>query len=200
MKHRKRLFISKKTAARERDKMIKLALENECDTLVFSLDDPYFKNPNRKLKYINLIKRYSLDIEAGGRDLSVLLPRNLFNSDRELFRMEYGNRKKDHHFCPTNPKTTAIIAQRSYNLFGAILHMVSEPRIFHILPDKDFENTWCACPACRAFSPVEQYLIAANTAADALAKLDSKAKLMYLKFDAGSEVKGISPRENMKVC
>jgi len=200
MKHRKRLFVSKKTSVKERDKTIRLALENECNTLVFSLDDPYFKNPNRKLKYINLIKRYSLDIEAGGSDLSLLLPKNHFRLDHELFRMEYGKRKKDHHFCATNPKTTAIIAQRAYNLFGAILHIVSEPRIFHILPDKGFENAWCACPACRAFSPAEQYLIAANTAADALAKLNSKAQLMYLSFNANSEAKGILPRANMKAC
>ena len=200
MKHRKRLFISKKMGAGERNKTIRLALENECNTLVFSLDDPFFKNPDRKLKYINLIKRYSLEIEAGGSDLSLLLPKRLFRSNRELFRMEHGKRKNDHHFCPTNPKTTAIISQRAYNLFGAILHIVSKPRIFHILPDKDFEKIWCACPACRAFSPKEQYLIAANTAANALAKLDAKAQLTYLGFDANSEAKGILPRANMKAC
>lgn len=193
---RKRLFIDKKTGAKERLKVIKWAAENKYDTLVFSLGDRFFKSKNRNQKYIKLAKRYAFIIEAGECDLSLLLPRRLFLLHRDLFRMEQGRRKSNHHFCPTNPKTTAIIAERAHYLFVRAAHEVTVPRIFHLLPDKGYENTWCACPACRAFSPAEQNLIVVNTAADALAKLDSDAQLAFFDFGDEDETEGIVPRKN----
>jgi len=193
---RKRLFISKKTGAKEREKMIKLALENECNTLVFSLDDPFFLSKNRKHKYINLAKIYPINIEAGGHNMSLLLPRSKFLFNRDLFRMEQGRRKAAYHFCPTNPKTTEIIANKAYQLFSNSVHYVTLPRIIHLLPDKNHENTWCQCPACRAFRPAEQYIIAVNIAADALAKFDPDAKLAYIDFDTEPEAARVKPRAN----
>jgi hypothetical protein len=175
---RKRLFIDKKTGTKERLDIVKFAAENMCDTLVFSLDDRFFKNRNRNSKYIKFAKQHSFFIEAGGRDFSLLLPRRLFLFHSDLFRMEQGKRKQDHHFCPTNPKTTVIVAKRAYALFTRAMCEVTPPRIFHLLPDKGHENTWCACPACRAFSPAEQNIFAVNIAADALAKLDPDAVIL----------------------
>jgi hypothetical protein len=194
---RKRLFIDRKTSAKERYEIINLAVENECDTLVFSLDDKFFKSKNRNLKYIKLIKQYNLFIEAGGRDLSFLLPGRMFFFHRELFRMEQGKRKKKYHFCPTNPKTRYIIVKRAKYLFARSMQSVTVPRIFHLLPDEGHENTWCACPACRAFSPDEQYIIAVNSAADALAGLDPDARLSFFDYGTVRETERILPRENM---
>jgi len=191
---RKRLFVEKKAGAKEREKIVKWAVENKYNTLVFSFGDKFFKS-NINEKYIKLIKQYSFNIEAGGRELSLLLPRRMFLFNRDLFRMEQGKRKADHHLCPTNPKTTAVILERAKGLFAHALQKVTSPRIFHILPDDVHENAWCACPACRAFSPAEQNIIAVNSAADVLAKLDPKALLSY--YDFGTEAEGISPRKNM---
>jgi hypothetical protein len=174
-----------------------MAVENECNILVFSLDDIFFKS--KKLKYTKLIKHYALNVEAGGRDLPLLLPRRLFFFNRSLFRMEQGKRKKDHHFCPTNPKTTAIIAERAYNLFSRAINTVTVPRVFHLLPEEGYESTWCQCPACRAFRPAEQYLIAVNVTADVLAKFDPEAKLMYVDFDTEPEAARIKPRGNLLI-
>jgi len=187
---RKRLFISRKSTEKERENIIKLAVENGCDTLVFSLNDKIFKN--NKSKYVKLIKHYSLNIEAGSYDFSLLLPRLLFFIDRNLFRMTQGKRKMAHHFCPTNPKTIAIISANAQKLFSRTMGKVTLPRIFHLLQDEGYENTWCSCPACRAFRPAEQYLIAVNTAADELAKLDPDARL-----GCNAEPEAISPRDNV---
>jgi hypothetical protein len=192
---RKRLFISKKTGAKEREKLIRLAVENECNTLVFPLDDIVFRN-NVKLKYMKLVKHYSINVEAGGCDFSLFLPRKLFFFNRSLFRMERGKRKISHHFCTTNPKVIEIIAENAHSLFTRAMQVVTTPRIFHLQPDKGHQNTWCACPACRAFRPAEQYLIAINTAADALAKLDPKALVAYINFDTEPESEGIPARKN----
>ncbi|MDR1575636.1 MAG: hypothetical protein LBS37_06485, partial [Treponema sp.] len=53
--------------------------------------------------------------------------------------------------------------------------------VFHLWPDQGHEKTWCACPDCRAFSPLEQNRIAVNSAADVLADLDPRARLSYLE-------------------
>ena len=191
----KRLFISKKTSVREREKTIRLAVENGCNTLVFSMDDKFFKNGNSK--YIELIKNYSLNVEAGGRDLSLFLPKRLFLFKKDLFRMAQGRRKPDHHFCPTNPKTIAVICENSNKIFERIIKKTTVPRFIHLLPDEGHENTWCACPACRAFRPAEQYLLAVNTVADILAKFDPQARLVYIDFDtAPNDAPRLAMRKN----
>jgi len=192
--NRKRLFISKKTGTSERLKLIKLALENECNTLVFSLDDVFFKNKNQK--FVKLIKSYPVNIEAGGHNLALLMPRNLFLFNRDLFRMEQGKRKQKHHFCPTNPKTIEIITNRAQNIFNHVIQGVTAPRIIHLLPEKGYESIWCQCPACRAFRPAEQYLIVVNAVADVLSRFDPNARIMYIDFDTEPEAARIKPRKN----
>jgi len=197
---RKRLFIKRKTNNIERTEIVKWAAGNGYDTLVFSLSDKFFNS--KRGKYIKLIKKYALNIEAGGNDLSLLLPKRLFFFQRGLFRMEQGRRKPSPHFCPTNPKTTSIISENAYTLFIRSMKAVTVPRVFHLLPDKGKENIWCACPACRAFSPYEQYIIAVNPAADALVKIDLDARLAFYNFEEGpyalpSHDEGIRPRSNM---
>jgi len=193
---RKRLFINKKTGAKERLNIVKLAVENGCDALVFSLDDRLFKSGSMKQKYIKLAKQYSLSIEAGGRDFSLLLPRRLFMFHSDLFRMVKGKRKADHHFCPTNPRTTALVKERARVLFNRAMSKMTVPRVFHLLPDKENENSWCACPACRAFTPAEQNIIAVNTAADALLNLDPDALIIYHDYGIEPEAEGIAARKN----
>jgi hypothetical protein len=193
---RKRLFIDKKTGAKERLNIVKFAVENGCSALVFSLDDRYFKSRNRNRKYIKLAKQHSLSIEAGGCNFSLLLPPRLFLFNRDLFRMVEGKRKADHHFCPTNPRTTAIVAENARALFTRAMREMTVPRVFHLLPEKGYENSWCACPACRAFSPAEQNLIVVNTAAGALEKLDPDALILYHDFGTEPEAEGIAPRKN----
>jgi len=193
MAERKRLFVEKKAGKNDRIETIKWAAQNNYNTLVFSLAEC---SEGLHREYVKLIKKYELVIEAGGRELSILLPRSLFMFHKELFRMEQGKRKKKHHFCPTNPKTTAVIAENAQKIFERSMQIVTPRRVFHLWPEEGQENTWCACPACRAFSPAEQYIIAVNTAADVLEKLDPNARLSFI--DYGEDGKsGIAPRKNM---
>jgi hypothetical protein len=194
MAERRRLFLDAKSGRKDKIEIIKWAAQNNYDTLVFPLTE-CFSGLHRE--YVKLIKRYELTIEAGGRELSTLLPRNLFTFHRDLFRMEQGRRKKKYHFCPTNPKTTALITESAQKLFTRSLQTVTPKRIFHLLPDEGHDNTWCACPACRAFSPAEQNIIAVNSAADVLAKLDPDARISFLDLNNEPEKAGITPRKNM---
>ena len=193
---RKRLFLNRKTNSRQKIEIIKWAATNNYDAIVFSLGEKFSENN----EYIKLAKKYELIIEAGGHDLSILVPRKLFFFHREMFRMDHGRRKAFPHFCPTNPETTACITEQAKGLLELALPQVTSPRIFHLLPDEGKETVWCACPACRAFNPDEQYLIAVNSVADVLARLDPKARLSFLDFgmepEARLEHAGITPRKN----
>jgi hypothetical protein len=197
MKQRKRLFISAKMSAWERAKKIRWAVENEFNTLVLPLNDKFFRGGSGK--YIKLAKHYAFYIEAGGEDLSVLLPRRLFLFNSSLFRMEQGQRKRSNHFFLFIPQTIALIAKQARKLFSRAMQRMTPDRIFHLMPDEGHQTTWCQCPPCRAFRPAEQYLIAVNTAADVLAKLDPQAKISYIDFDTEPEAARVSPRANTVV-
>jgi len=203
---RRRLFIDEKTGANEREKLVRWAARNKYDALVFSLREKSFwarAKAGAKVQRGSRVygaDRYALALEAGGRELSLLLPRRLFLFHRNLFRMESGKRKVNCHFCTTNPETISRIKKQAGKLFNRALPGMTAPRVFHLLPDQGHENTWCACPACRAFSPVEQYIIAANSAADALASIDLRALLSFFDFGiaAGDPAGGgIAVRNNM---
>jgi hypothetical protein len=150
------------------------AARNGFDALVFPLREfPLPSKPgNRTL--CALASLYAMGIEAGGGELSSLVPRRLFFLNRELFRMEEGRRKKDGLFCVTNPKTIAVIQKNALRLFAN-----SDASVFHLWPDPKSDTLWCSCPNCRAFSPEEQNRIAVNAAADTLLKIKPQARLSY---------------------
>lgn len=193
VRDRVRIFIKPKTGKKEKIEIVKWAAQNSYNTVVFSLNEKF----NENSECIKIAKRYGLYIEAGGRDLSLLIPGRLFILQSSLFRMEQGKRKKDRHFCPTNPKTISVISKQAQKLFLRWMQLVSVPRVFHLLPDEGGENSWCACPACRAFNPYEQNVIAVNCAADTLLKLDPAALLSFLNTGAAPEAEGVAPRKSM---
>ena len=111
-------------------------------------------------------------LEAGGRELSSLVPRRHFLFHRDYFRMDEGIRKKDSHFCATNPAAISIIGKEGEKLFRA----ADEINVFHLWPQ---ETAWCSCPSCRAFTRDEQYRIGINAAADVLAKVNPGAIIVF---------------------
>ena len=188
---RRRLVVDEKTKAKERELLIPWAARNKYDALVFSLNEKSFWNKARRGRGIcKKIERYALILEAGGRDLSLLLPRRLFPFHQNMFRMDSGRRVRQHHFCSTNPKTITRIMEQAAKLFSRAMPGMAGPagdspqsptRVFHLWPDQGHERSWCACPACRAFSPAEQNCISINAAADVLESLDPQARLSYLE-------------------
>ena len=165
------------------------------DALVFPLAAYASESARRKLEQLRKIAgEYGIALEAGGRELSSLVPRRYFLFHRDFFRMDDGKRKIDHHFCPTNPGVTRLIAKESDRLF----RFAPDAAVIHLWPDKGAETAWCSCPTCRAFSSQEQYHIAINAAADALAALnggaDRGAFISY--FEKPGEGGKIKPRNN----
>jgi hypothetical protein len=169
----KRLMISENSQALQTQEklsaLMSWAMRNGFDSLIFPFCCPEGVAEEAKL--------YALDSEAGGWTMSDLIPRKLFSFHKELFRMEGGKRQQKVHFCPTNPDTISIIRSHGKELFRA----ASGIRVFHLWPEHGEENTWCACPSCRAFTHLEQYLISVNAASDALVELYKDGFISFLE-------------------
>jgi len=168
---------------------------NRYDAIVFPLAAFASESSGRRIKQlVQITGEYGIALEAGGRELSSLVPRWYFLFHRDFFRMEDGKRKKDHHFCPTNPDVTRLIAKEGERLF----RFVPDVAVINLWPDKGAESAWCSCPSCRAFSSLEQNRIAINAAADALAALNKGADrgTLISYFEKPGEGGKIKPRKN----
>ncbi|MDR0718188.1 MAG: DUF4838 domain-containing protein [Treponema sp.] len=183
----KRFVVDAKTPylrrAKKPDALIAWAARNKYDALVFPLESP--------IQAGKTAGDYALELEAGGWQLSRLLPRKLFLFHREFFRMEGGKRRKDINFCPTNPETIRIIKEEGAKFFRSAPGV----KIFHLWPDRGEEKNWCTCPTCRAFTPAEQNRIAINAVADALAEINKTAFISF--YEEKGEAADIPLRKNV---
>ena len=168
------------------------AARQRYDALIFPLTAFVSGNNGRKLQDLKQAAgEYGITLEAGGWDLSTLVPRKYFFFHRDFFRMEGGRRRKDHHFCPTSPGTIHLMGREGGRLFQAAEGI----QVFHLWPDKGAETAWCSCPTCRAFSPSEQNRIGVNAAADVLAAHDPGASITY--YEKAGEGGNIPLRKNL---
>jgi hypothetical protein len=183
----KRLIVSKQRLALDPEALARWAARNQADALVLPLRG---RRPFQESLRAGAAQ-YALGIEAGGWDLSCLLPRRYFFRSPGLFRMEGGRRTLKYNFCATNPETIKIVQKEAEQLFRR--HPGTE--VFHLWPDQGQEQRWCACPSCRAFSPAEQNRIAANAAADVLARVAPRARLSF--YENNPEGLTLGVRKNM---
>ena len=181
-----------KTILKNSDAFAAWAARKRYDALVFPLEAFSSGTTSGKLQQLKQIaEEYDISLEAGGRDLSSMVPVNNFLLHRDFFRMVEGRRVKAHHFCPTNPGSIGIINKEAKKLFQAAEGI----RVFHLWPDKGAENIWCSCPTCRAFTPAEQNRIAVNAATDVLSQLNPGAYVTY--FEKADEEGNIPMRRNL---
>ncbi|MCX7655371.1 MAG: DUF4838 domain-containing protein [Treponemataceae bacterium] len=156
---------------------------------LFSLETVEEQFSGRRKKLLEAASFYGITIEEGGYCLSRLVPRRLFRTNKELFRMESGKRVRERNFCPTNPETLAILARQGRRFF----QLRPEIRVFHLWPDQGEGHQWCACPTCRAFSPLEQELIAINSLAAVLQEILPGAFLSYLHPEGEETTLSVRP-------
>jgi hypothetical protein len=192
-----RLIVGKKENPKNREALARWAARNKIDSLVFSLQDRRLKQRGPRQGVPEALEHYALIPEAGGRELSLLVPRHLFLFHRDLFRMESGRRVRDFNFCPTNPETISLLKKTGAAIFGPLLRRRPEIRTIHLWPGQGGESRWCSCPACRAFSAADQYRIAVNAAADLLAEPEITISLYETPDGGDEEQNSIPPRPNV---
>jgi hypothetical protein len=175
---------------KNREALVQWAARNKFDALCVPLGAFLSNRFRRGWEGLQkLADEYALALEAGGWELSLLVPRRLFFFHREIFRMEGGRRKWQYNFCPTNPDTIGVIKSEGEKYFRAAEGI----SVFHLWPDKGRE--WCSCPTCRAFTPAEQNRIAVNAAAGVLASIKPDAFISY--YENSGEGSKIPMRPNL---
>lgn len=122
-------------------------------------------------KYLSLAESLGFRCETGGHGLSELVPRKLFSSNPELFRMSqpedfFGKRQPDYNACLTHPETAKIIRES----YRKKIRRFPEIYAFHAWPEDLPGGGWCYCSRCRALSPSDQALLATRYLCEAVEK------------------------------
>ena len=134
----------------------------------------------RRLDIAALAAKLGLEIELGGHLLSQMLPRRLFRSRPELFRMAEGRRRPDGNLCPSSGAALELISQSLADF--ALDH--PEAAVFHVWPEDLPGGGWCSCPECAAagLGPAAGALATAIAMAGALATVRPEARLSFLAY------------------
>lgn len=141
--------------------------------LVTSLEDRAFR------ELLDYAAARGLEIEYEMHAASYLLPRDLFESHPEYFRMdEDGARVRDTNFCVTNAEALEIYAANAAALAGKLYR--SRPYYYFWLDDARGKS--CRCPSCRRYSVAEQQLLVLNRVLRELKKTNPDAKLAHIAY------------------
>lgn len=144
---------------------------------------------------IDRAKERGLAVEYEFHAAGYLLPRELFSSHPEYFRVNaQGERTADWNFCVSNEEALSIFAKRGAEL--ALSLYGSEPNFYFWMDDR--KDTHCMCDKCRSLSPSDQQLIAVNAMAREIKKYIPNAKVAYLAYmDSVVLPKCVTPEENV---
>lgn len=132
---------------------------------------------------LTLARTLGIRLEVGGHGMSELLPRDLFKTKPDLFRMSpskdsEGRRTSDANFCPTNPETASIVKKNYRTKLRALVGVYA----LHAWPDDLSGGGWCECPRCRAYTPSDQAMLAMRMLAEAVAEEHSAARVPVLAY------------------
>jgi len=123
-------------------------------------------------------KRYGIEVEHELHAIKTLLPRNLFQQDSTMFRVnEKGQRTADFNCCPSSSKALDTIA--AHALFYAKNMRATNHRYYFWMDDG---APVCHCKQCSAYSASEQALIIENRILRELRTFDKKAMLAHLAY------------------
>jgi len=125
-----------------------------------------------------LLRERDMVVELGGHGLPALLPRHLFKTMPDAFRMEDGHRTPRHNFCPSSPAAKQEVQRNARQYF------LDHPGydVYHVWADDIPGGGWCSCPACQGLSPSDQLLRATNWVAEALAQVEPAAQLSFIAY------------------
>ena len=123
-------------------------------------------------------RRLGLEVEYELHAMSDLLPRRLFEKERNFFRMdEKGDRVPDYNLCVHSARALEIVAENAV-LFARTLRPTTGRYFFW----GDDGRPWCHCSKCRDLSDSEQALVMENAVLKALCRHDERATLAHLAY------------------
>ena len=117
----------------------------------------------------DLASSEGLSIEYELHAASYLLPRELFQSHPEYFRVDAnGERTTNSNFCVSNSEALNFVSKRAAELADT-LYASSDKFYFWLDDGKDLH---CHCDKCRELSPSDQQLIALNSMLEAIKEIN----------------------------
>lgn len=161
-------------------------------TLVGMLNE--IEKPEFKEKIDTLIDR-GIEIGYEFHAASYLLPRELFDTHPEYFRMdEKGERTTWGNFCFSNQEALDIMAENAVKL---IEKLYRSPDEYYIWLD-DAKNLFCHCENCKKLSFADHQLNFCNHLVRTIRKVKPHAKICYIAyFEAVDIPKVYTPEEGV---
>ena len=136
--------------------------------------------PTKKYReLIDYAHKQGIEIEYSIHALSYLLPRSLFESHPDYFRVnETGERTNDCNFCVSNEEALTYICNRANSL---IEQLYGSNHNYYLWLD-DLNGGQCFCEKCKKLSPSDQNLLVMNALIKSIRKKVPNAKLAYLGY------------------
>jgi hypothetical protein len=129
-------------------------------------------------RFLEKCHTLGLEVEYELHAMRELLPRNRFQQERELFRMDAkGERTPDANCCPSNPHTLEAIAEAAVDIAKTL-----RPTTGRYFYWGDDVRPWCQCPKCRELSDSDQALLVENAMCQALRRGEPKAQVAHLAY------------------
>lgn len=128
---------------------------------------------------IDYAKSKGLEVEYEFHAMSYLLPRALFDTHPEYFRVnKNGERTKEYNFCVSNSEAMGLVAKNAADL-AVSLYKSSHDFYFWLDDGWDLK---CHCPLCRHLSASDQQIIVLNNMLREIKKQIPDARMAYLAY------------------
>ena len=123
-------------------------------------------------------KELGIAVEYELHAMGDLLPRELFQKDPALFRMDdKGQRTADTNCCPHSPAALDLIAEKAA---GYARRLPPTTHRYFFWPDDG--GQWCRCPKCTDLAASDQALLVENHILRALRRHDARATLSHISY------------------
>lgn len=120
-----------------------------------------------------------LAVEYEFHAFGYLLPRELFSTHPEYFRMDKnGERTPKMNFCPSNADALNLVSERAAELVSELYGSSNN----YFLWSDDARGGVCCCPLCKNLSPADQQMIVLNAIIKRIKKDNPEARLAYLAY------------------
>ena len=134
-----------------------------------------YLNSEKGQVFLEDCNRLGIDIEHSLHSYSTLLPRQLFSTDPDLFRMNKdGERTPDANFCVSSKQALEIVTENAVKY----AHLLEPTTGRHLYISDDAKHL-CSCPKCKGFSASDQTLIVQNGILNALRYENPEATISH---------------------
>ncbi|MDP7132357.1 MAG: DUF4838 domain-containing protein [Planctomycetota bacterium] len=129
-------------------------------------------------QFLEQCSELGLHVEHELHAMSELLPRDLFDRNPEMFRMdEDGNRVREDNLCVNSKEALEVIAERTAH-FTRLLPSTTG-RYFYWGDDA---KSWCRCAKCRHLSDSDQALLTEHAILRAVQTVDPRGTLAHIVY------------------